>query len=102
MQIMYGVRGERRLDEIEVPWLDGYENSKPVRIGNAASNQFQLDVFGEVLLAMYESHVAGLETNEPTGVCKSNSCAFSNRIGINRMKEFGKSAADANILLTPR
>jgi GH15 family glucan-1,4-alpha-glucosidase len=44
--------------------LSGYENSKPVRIGNAASNQFQLDVFGEVLLAMHESHVAGLETNE--------------------------------------
>ena len=64
MQIMYGVRGERRLDEGEIPWLSGYENSKPVRIGNAASNQFQLDVFGEVLLAMYESHVAGLETNE--------------------------------------
>jgi GH15 family glucan-1,4-alpha-glucosidase len=64
MQIMYGVRGERRLDEHEIPWLGGYENSKPVRIGNAASNQFQLDVFGEVLLAMYESHVAGLETDE--------------------------------------
>ena len=64
MQIMYGVRGERRLDEREIPWLSGYENSNPVRIGNAASNQFQLDVFGEVLLAMYESHVAGLETNE--------------------------------------
>src|SRR5438552_15643856 len=64
MQIMYGVRGERRLDEREIPWLSGYENSKPVRIGNAASNQFQLDVFGEVLLAMYESHVSGLGTSE--------------------------------------
>ncbi len=64
MQIMYSVRGERRLDEQEIPWLSGYENSKPVRIGNAASNQFQLDVFGEVLFAMHESHVAGLETSE--------------------------------------
>ena len=64
MQNMYGVHGERRLDEREIPWLSGYENSKPVRIGNAASNQFQLDVFGEVLLAMHESHIAGLETNE--------------------------------------
>ncbi|HEY4283122.1 MAG TPA: glycoside hydrolase family 15 protein, partial [Chthoniobacterales bacterium] len=62
--IMYGVKGERWLDEREIPWLSGYENSKPVRVGNAASNQFQLDVFGEVLLAMYESHVAGLETEE--------------------------------------
>jgi GH15 family glucan-1,4-alpha-glucosidase len=64
MQIMYGVQGERWLDEREIPWLSGYENSKPVRVGNAASNQFQLDVFGEVLLAMYESHRAGLETSE--------------------------------------
>src|ERR1700736_1160706 len=64
MQIMYGVHGERRLDEREIPWLSGYENSRPVRIGNAASNQFQLDVFGGVLQAMYESHRAGLETHE--------------------------------------
>jgi GH15 family glucan-1,4-alpha-glucosidase len=64
MQIMYGVQGERWLDEREIPWLSGYENSKPVRVGNAASNQFQLDVFGEVLLAMYESHVSGLATSE--------------------------------------
>jgi GH15 family glucan-1,4-alpha-glucosidase len=42
MQILYGVNGERRLDEFEVPWLSGYENSAPVRIGNAASMQFQL------------------------------------------------------------
>ena len=64
MQIMYGVHGERRLDEREIPWLSGYENSKPVRIGNAASNQFQLDVFGEVLLAMQQSHELGLETDD--------------------------------------
>jgi GH15 family glucan-1,4-alpha-glucosidase len=64
MQIMYGVQGERWLDEREIPWLSGYENSKPVRVGNAASNQFQLDVFGEVLLAMHESHRSGLENSE--------------------------------------
>jgi GH15 family glucan-1,4-alpha-glucosidase len=64
MQIMYGVHGERWLYEREIPWLSGYENSKPVRVGNAASNQFQLDVFGEVLLAMHQSHVAGLQTDE--------------------------------------
>src|SRR5437870_1897405 len=64
MQIMYGVQGERWLAEREVPWLSGYENSKPVRVGNAASNQFQLDVFGEVLLAMYESSVSGLAPDE--------------------------------------
>src|SRR6266536_2717459 len=49
MQAIYGVRGERRLDEYEIPWLSGYEDSKPVRIGIAASNQLQLDVYGEIL-----------------------------------------------------
>jgi GH15 family glucan-1,4-alpha-glucosidase len=55
LQIMYGVAGERRLDEWEVEWLSGYEQSRPVRIGNAASGQFQLDVYGEVLAALYHS-----------------------------------------------
>jgi GH15 family glucan-1,4-alpha-glucosidase len=64
MQIMYGVRGERRLEELELPWLSGYENSKPVRIGNAASSQFQLDVYGEVLGTMYRAHQAGIENRE--------------------------------------
>jgi GH15 family glucan-1,4-alpha-glucosidase len=64
MQIMYGVRGERRLEELELPWLSGYENSKPVRIGNAASGQFQLDVYGEVLGTMYRAHEAGIENRE--------------------------------------
>jgi GH15 family glucan-1,4-alpha-glucosidase len=64
MQIMYGVDGERRLDEYELPWLSGYEGSKPVRIGNAASNQFQLDVYGEVLGTMYRAHEAGIENRE--------------------------------------
>jgi GH15 family glucan-1,4-alpha-glucosidase len=49
LQIMYGIHGERRLPEMELPWLKGYENSVPVRIGNAAAEQFQLDVWGEVL-----------------------------------------------------
>jgi GH15 family glucan-1,4-alpha-glucosidase len=53
VQIMYGLGGERRLTEFEVPHLPGYEGSKPVRIGNAASEQFQLDVFGEVVGAGY-------------------------------------------------
>ena len=55
LQIMYGPAGERRLDEWEVDWLAGYEGSKPVRVGNAASGQFQLDVYGEVLSALYEA-----------------------------------------------
>jgi GH15 family glucan-1,4-alpha-glucosidase len=64
MQIMYGVQGERRLIEYEIPWLAGYEDSKPVRVGNAASEQFQLDVYGEILAAMYVAHRAGIETSE--------------------------------------
>jgi GH15 family glucan-1,4-alpha-glucosidase len=60
LQIMYGVDGERRLTEFELEWLSGYEESKPVRVGNAASGQFQLDVYGEVADALYQSHRQGL------------------------------------------
>jgi GH15 family glucan-1,4-alpha-glucosidase len=59
-QIMYGLGGERRLPEWEVPWLSGYENSKPVRIGNAAHAQLQLDVYGEVFDALFQARQAGL------------------------------------------
>jgi GH15 family glucan-1,4-alpha-glucosidase len=60
IQIMYGVGGERRLTELELPWLDGYEGSRPVRIGNAASEQLQLDVYGEVIDALYQARVRGI------------------------------------------
>jgi GH15 family glucan-1,4-alpha-glucosidase len=60
LQIMYGVAGERRLTELELDWLSGYEGSRPVRIGNEASEQFQLDVYGEVLDALYQGRVHGL------------------------------------------
>lgn len=53
LQIMYGVQGERRLTEFEVPWLPGYERSAPVRVGNAASDQFQLDVYGETIGSLH-------------------------------------------------
>lgn len=64
LQIMYGVAGERRLEERELPWLPGYENSRPVRIGNAAANQLQLDVYGEVLDALYTARQHGLDGSE--------------------------------------
>jgi GH15 family glucan-1,4-alpha-glucosidase len=60
IQIMYGIRGERRLPEFELPWLRGYENSRPVRIGNAASRQMQLDVFGELLDAIHQGWRMGV------------------------------------------
>ena len=55
LQIMYGPAGERRLPERELPWLHGYEGSKPVRVGNGASNQFQLDVYGEVMDVLHQA-----------------------------------------------
>ncbi len=64
VQVMYGVAGERRLIEVELPWLDGYEQSKPVRIGNAASAQHQLDVYGEVVDALYLGRRRGLEPSD--------------------------------------
>jgi GH15 family glucan-1,4-alpha-glucosidase len=64
LQIMYGVAGERRLDEFELPWLPGYENSRPVRIGNGAAKQLQLDVYGEIIEAMYVARRAGLPFSE--------------------------------------
>ena len=60
VQIMYGVAGERRLSEYVLPWLEGYEGSGPVRVGNAASEQLQLDVYGEVLDCLYQARVHGL------------------------------------------
>ncbi|MCS0495292.1 glycoside hydrolase family 15 protein [Ancylobacter sp. MQZ15Z-1] len=66
VQIMYGVAGERQLLEWEVPWLAGYEESPPVRIGNAAAGQFQLDVYGEVADAMAQALKGGLPPHPRT------------------------------------
>jgi GH15 family glucan-1,4-alpha-glucosidase len=60
MQILYGVAGERRIPEFEVDWLPGYAGSRPVRIGNAAHEQFQLDVYGEMMDSLHESRRHGL------------------------------------------
>jgi GH15 family glucan-1,4-alpha-glucosidase len=60
LQILYGVTGVRRLDEYEVAWLPGYEKSVPVRLGNAAATQFQLDVYGEVMDTLHLARAAGL------------------------------------------
>jgi len=61
LQILYSVTGERRLEEYEVGWLPGYGGAAPVRVGNAASTQFQLDVYGEVMDTLHLARVAGLE-----------------------------------------
>ncbi|MFG2142010.1 glycoside hydrolase family 15 protein [Streptomyces sp. NPDC048650] len=62
LQIMYGLAGERRLPEAELPWLSGYAGSAPVRIGNAAVEQRQLDVYGEVLDSFHIGRAAGMES----------------------------------------
>jgi len=64
MQIMYGVEGERRLVEMELPWLAGYEGARPVRIGNAASEQLQLDVYGEVMDALHQARLRGVAPDD--------------------------------------
>jgi len=61
IQVMYGLGGERWLPELEVPWLAGYEGSKPVRVGNAAADQLQLDVFGEVMDALHQSRIGSIQ-----------------------------------------
>ena len=64
LQIMYGVAGERRLPEFEIDSLPGFEGSRPVRVGNAASEQVQLDVYGEVIDAFYTGRLHGLEASD--------------------------------------
>ena len=64
LQTLYGPAGERRLPELEIPWLPGYEGSAPVRIGNAASTQFQLDVYGELIDTMHIARREGIEPDE--------------------------------------
>ena len=64
LQIMYGLDGRRRIPEFDLPWLPGYQDSAPVRVGNAASDQFQLDVWGEVLDGLHLARECGLPTDD--------------------------------------
>ncbi|MEW2546364.1 glycoside hydrolase family 15 protein [Streptomyces sp. NPDC047002] len=68
LQIMYGIAGERELGEAELDWLPGYENSSPVRVGNNAAHQLQLDVYGEVTEALHLAHMTGLARNDYASV----------------------------------
>jgi GH15 family glucan-1,4-alpha-glucosidase len=67
LNIVYGLGGERRLTELELDWLSGYENSVPVRVGNAAYKQFQLDIFGEIANTLFQYRQAGLEPPQDEG-----------------------------------
>jgi GH15 family glucan-1,4-alpha-glucosidase len=66
LQIMYGLAGERRLNEWELPWLPGYEDSRPVRVGNNAVAQVQLDIYGEVMSALHVARAGGITGDETT------------------------------------
>ncbi|MGW0998349.1 glycoside hydrolase family 15 protein [Streptomyces sp. NPDC002523] len=68
LQIMYGITGERDLRERELPWLPGYEDSTPVRVGNGAADQLQLDVYGEVIETLYLAHQSGVAHCADTAV----------------------------------
>ncbi|TDC24380.1 glycoside hydrolase family 15 protein [Streptomyces sp. 8K308] len=68
LQIMYSITGERELAEAELSWLPGYENSQPVRVGNGAAGQLQLDVYGEVTEALHLAHMTGLARNDHANV----------------------------------
>jgi GH15 family glucan-1,4-alpha-glucosidase len=60
LQVLYGIAGERRVAEVELPWLDGFAGSRPVRIGNAAHGQFQLDIYGELMAAFHTARCHGI------------------------------------------
>jgi GH15 family glucan-1,4-alpha-glucosidase len=80
LQIMYGPAGERRLTELELPYLPGYERSRPVRIGNAAVNQLQIDVYGEVMDALFLALRSGVDTDRDVWALQSELIGFLERI----------------------
>ena len=76
LQILYGIDGERRIVEREIPWLPGYEGAAPVRVGNAAYEQRQLDVYGEVMNAFFESHKHGLQGDDAAWALRAKLLGF--------------------------
>lgn len=76
IQIMYGANGERRLTEVTLDWLPGYENSRPVRTGNAASEQFQLDVYGELMDCLHQASRFAIDTDGNTWSLQKHLLAF--------------------------
>ena len=103
IQIMYGIAGERRLTEWEVPWLPGYEGSRPVRIGNAAHDQLQLDVFGEVMDALHQARRGGLAEHEAAWALRAALLdAPGDRSGGSPTRASGRCAARASTSPIPR
>ena len=99
---MYGVGGERWLPEWIVSWLPGYENSAPARIGNDASRQFQLDVFGELADLMFQAYKAGMKPTERGQGLRSVILDYLATAGGNQTRAFGRCAAGRNTSFTQR
>ena len=91
IQVMYGVAGERRLIELELPWLAGYEGSQPVRIGNGAADQLQLDVYGEIVDALaHGPHTRPRGVRPGVGADRARSSTGSSRAGESRIRGSGR------------
>ena len=102
VQVMYGVAGERRLTEVELPWLAGYEGSRPVRIGNGASDQLQLDVYGEVVDALHLARAKGLEASDDAWALTNKVFGWLESGWRSRTRGSGRCEARAGTSRTPR
>jgi GH15 family glucan-1,4-alpha-glucosidase len=102
MQLMYGVGGERRLTEFELDWLPGYAGSRPVRAGNAASRQFQLDVYGELMDALHQARVHGVPPDEFAWQVQQQLMNFLEGHWREPDEGSGRSAASGGTSPTPR
>ena len=99
MQIMYGIMGQRRLLEWEADWLPGYEGAQPVRIGNAAHAQLQLDVYGELIDAFHQSRVAELKLDdESLGARMRGARASGGGLGPARSRHLGAARRAAGTM----
>jgi GH15 family glucan-1,4-alpha-glucosidase len=97
LQIMYGLGGERRLAEWEVPWLPGFEGARPVRIGNAAAAQLQLDVYGEVADALFQARLHGLPSHRRGRRSRTPSTSMSRPFGASPTRGSGRCAGRGSI-----
>ena len=102
MQIMYGIMGERRLTEWEVKWLPGYLESRPVRIGNAASSQFQLDVYGELMDTFEQARKGALAPPESGWTLQVELMSMSTSTGPSPTTASGRRADRRSTSSIPR
>ena len=102
LQTIYGIRGERQLTEFKADWLPGYEHSQPVNIGNKASEQFQLDVFGEIAAALVRTPEGDADIKLSASPCRPSSSTTCARCGTSPTTASGRRVAGASTSPTPR